>query len=88
MRHLPRVVASVLVVLALQGCAGTATVLGPTQQKSLQSLSLFNPEASPRFAADLACTGSDASCLTVEKDRKSTRLNSSHPTISRMPSSA
>jgi len=66
MRHLPRVVASVLVVLALQGCAGTATVLGPTQQKSLQSLSLFNPEASPRFAADLACTGSDASCLTVE----------------------
>ncbi|HUW53636.1 MAG TPA: hypothetical protein VMV99_09515 [Rhodanobacter sp.] len=60
------VVASVLVVLALQGCAGTATVLSPTQQKSLRSLSLFNPDASPRFAADLACTGSDASCLTVE----------------------
>ena len=30
----------------------------------------------------------DESNLTPEEDRKSTRLNSSHPTTSRMPSSA
>ncbi|HVC15793.1 MAG TPA: hypothetical protein VNE18_00680 [Rhodanobacter sp.] len=58
--------ASVLVMLAVQGCAGTASVISQGQQKSLQSLRLFNPDASPRFAADLACRGSDASCLTVE----------------------
>ena len=28
------------------------------------------------------------SCFTEDEDRKSTRLNSSHPTTSRMPSSA
>ena len=27
-------------------------------------------------------------CYVTQKDRKSTRLNSSHPSISRMPSSA
>ncbi|MDE2156130.1 MAG: hypothetical protein KGJ32_09610 [Xanthomonadaceae bacterium] len=61
-----RSMAAMLVVLALQGCAGTASVLSPTQQKSLQSLPLFNPDASPRFAVDLACISADASCITVE----------------------
>ena len=31
---------------------------------------------------------SDITLVTLEKDRKSTRLNSSHPTTSRMPSAA
>ena len=41
--------------------------------------------------ARAAVTGSDgirALLVNTGKDRKSTRLNSSHPTISRMPSSA
>ncbi|MDE3071578.1 MAG: hypothetical protein KGJ63_02465 [Pseudomonadota bacterium] len=58
--------ANVLMVLAVQGCAGTASVISPGQQQSLQSLSLFNPDASPRFVADLACSGNDVSCRTVE----------------------
>ena len=39
------------------------------------------------FALSKAVLHEDVVLLTV-KDRKSTRLNSSHPSISRMPSSA
>ena len=41
---------------------------------------------SDRFAA--AFTISDDGYIGLQSDRKSTRLNSSHPTTSRMPSSA
>ena len=57
---------STLIVLALQGCAGTDTVVNQTQQKSLQSLQLFNADLSPRFSFYLACTSEDASCVTAE----------------------
>jgi hypothetical protein len=59
--------ASVVVALALQGCAGTATVIDRAEQQSLQSLQLFNPDGGPRFTFNLSCTGEDASCVTVER---------------------
>jgi hypothetical protein len=59
-------IGSMLVALALQGCAGTASVLNQTQQKSLQSLQLFNADSSPRFSFYLACTSDDVSCVTAE----------------------
>jgi len=59
--------ANVVVALALQGCAGAATVISSAQQQSLQSLQLFGADASPRFTFDLACTSEDASCVTVER---------------------
>ena len=58
--------ATVVVALALQGCAGTAMVINGAQQQSLQSLQLFGPDAIPRFTFTLACTSEDASCITVE----------------------
>lgn len=59
-------IVSVVIALALQGCAGTATVIGHAEQQSLQSLQLFNPDGAPRFTFNLTCTGQDASCVTVE----------------------
>ena len=39
-------------------------------------------------AADVAAGGEAKADIRLKKDRKSTRLNSSHPSLSRMPSSA
>lgn len=58
-------IGSMLVALALQGCAGTVTVVSQDQQKSLQSLPLFNADSSPRFSFYLACTGEDVSCINA-----------------------
>jgi hypothetical protein len=55
-----------VLVMTLQGCVGTASVLGKTEQQSLQSFQLFAPDTSPRFTFDLACISHDMSCLTVE----------------------
>ena len=52
--------------MAIQGCAGTATVLSKTERQSIRSLQLFGPDTSPRFTFDLACVSEDISCLTVE----------------------
>ena len=54
------------IVMALQGCAGTPSVISKAEQQSLQSLQLFSPEGQPRFSFDLACTSEGASCSTVE----------------------
>ena len=57
-------------------------------------LSIYNLVADNwTFPASHLLSGESANCgdlepLTNGKDRKSTRLNSSHPSISRMPSSA
>lgn len=56
----------VVAALVLQGCVGTATVIGKTDQASLQSLQLFGPDEAARFTLQLACTSEDASCVTVE----------------------
>ncbi len=65
--QLRNMAASVVVALALQGCAGTPAVIDRAQQQSLQSLQLFGPDGGPRFTFDLACTSEDASCATVER---------------------
>ena len=57
---------SLLAALALQGCAGTPAVIGNTQQKSLQSLQLFSPDASPRFSLYLTCNDRHGSCAAAE----------------------
>jgi hypothetical protein len=54
------------IVMALQGCAGTPSVINKAEQQSLQSLQLFGPGNQPRFSFDLACTSEDISCSTVE----------------------
>lgn len=56
----------VAIAMMLQGCVGTASVLGKTEQQSLQSFQLFTSDTSPRFTLDLACISHDMSCLTVE----------------------
>ena len=61
-----------------------------------EKLHIENPpkvrvETDPEFATSNKTFGiyyPDANAFTVEVDRKSTRLNSSHTDISRMPSSA
>jgi len=57
---------SLLAALALQGCAGTPAVLGSTQQKSLQSLQLFGPDARARFNLYLTCNDKHGSCAAAE----------------------
>ena len=57
---------SLLAALALQGCAGTPAVIGNAQQKSLQSLQLFSPDASPRFSLYLTCNDRHGSCAAAE----------------------
>lgn len=54
------------IVMALQGCAGTPSVISKAEQQSLQSLQLFSPQGQPRFSLDLACSSEDVSCNTVE----------------------
>jgi len=66
MRSLMRMTVIVAAV-ALQGCVGTPTVLDKSQQQSLNSMQLFNKDASPRFIAYVACTSEDESCATVHK---------------------
>ena len=55
-----------LTALALPGCAGTPAVLGSAQQKNLQSLRLFGPDASPRFSLYLTCNDRHGSCAAAE----------------------
>ena len=57
---------SLLLVLALQGCAGTPAVLDSAGQKSLQSLPLFGPDGHPRFSLDLTCDDRHGSCAAAE----------------------
>ena len=51
----------------LQGCARAPTVLGETEQASLRSMALFGDDGNPRFAAYVACTSEDQSCVLVDK---------------------
>jgi UDP-3-O-[3-hydroxymyristoyl] glucosamine N-acyltransferase len=44
--------------------------------------------ANPHYRQQVATTGAGAVVLDAARDRKSTRLNSSHCLVSRMPSSA
>lgn len=64
--RLRTMMARVVAALALQGCAGSASVINQDDARALQSLPLFNPDASARFTFYLACTGTDASCGTVQ----------------------
>ena len=73
---------------AVRSGAAVAAVLsaqGDTTDALLSTAAQYNPNPSPRELDMLLSTGEQAS---VALDRKSTRLNSSHPTTSRMPSSA
>lgn len=54
-----------LVAAALQGCAGTPTVLGAADQQSLQSLPLFAQGGTSQFGFELACHGEFASCSAI-----------------------
>ena len=69
--------------LGFQG--GGQLVLTEAGAKKRAGVWLLTPEAAE---ADLAHLGPDALGLGEERDRKSTRLNSSHFVPSRMPSSA
>lgn len=53
-------------LLALQGCAGTPSALSSADHAALQSLPLFDAHGGARFALELACTGAEVSCDTVE----------------------
>ena len=64
MRHFLSM-ASVIVAVTMQGCAGTDSIINQAGRQSLQSLQLFNADTSPRFTFYLACTGADASCNTT-----------------------
>lgn len=54
-----------LLATILQGCAGTPQIISVAQQKSLQSLPLFQHDGSPRFSLDLACNGEFLPCNTT-----------------------
>jgi hypothetical protein len=56
----------VTAVMILQGCAGTGPARNPSAQKSLQSLPLFDADASPRFVLYVACSSDSVNCSTVE----------------------
>ncbi|MBB6188407.1 hypothetical protein [Rhodanobacter sp. MP7CTX1] len=58
--------ASVVVAVVLQGCAGTDVAVSQAGQQTLRSLQLFKADSSPRFTFYLACTSEDASCSTAE----------------------
>jgi hypothetical protein len=58
---------AILAAVALQGCAQTPALLSKAQQQSLKSMQLFSEDATPRFAAYVACTSEDESCATVHK---------------------
>jgi hypothetical protein len=66
--HMRTMIGTVVVALALSGCAGSGGVFNQAQQQSLQSLQLFNADSSPRFSLYLACSGEDASCVTVGRE--------------------
>jgi hypothetical protein len=55
-----------LAAMSLSSCVGTTAAIPDQQQKSLQALQLFNPDASPRFSVDLACSEKYGSCATPE----------------------
>lgn len=57
---------SAVVATVLQGCVGTGAIMSPAQQQDLQSLQLFNADASPRFTFYLACTSDSVNCITIE----------------------
>lgn len=65
--HFRTMMGGAAVAFALSGCAGTATALSQAQQQSLQSLRLFNADASPRFSAYVTCVGADGSCFTAQR---------------------
>lgn len=50
----------------LQGCASTGAAENRRAQESLQPLSLFDADSSPRFSLYLSCSSENVSCLTVE----------------------
>ena len=72
----PKIISTVLGMLLLAGGVGAGVALVMTPQ-------LFKQSAAPLYDIN-----ADPLCGGVPKDRKSTRLNSSHLKLSRMPSSA
>ena len=69
---------------------GVLTVMGPSGSGKSTLLAWIAGFMSPSFHATgrAILDGEDITGRPAEKDRKSTRLNSSHALISRMPSSA
>ena len=57
-------------------------------QRAAHDLMYLGMDGSPIYSDDLSRRNSEVYRLTTTLDRKSTRLNSSHPPESRMPSSA
>ena len=79
----------ILITVAILGVAGSLVI------PYMSNLPSFETEAATReIVADLSYAQSDSMArqtkrrVLFEADRKSTRLNSSHTDISRMPSSA
>jgi hypothetical protein len=52
--------------LALQACVGDKPLVDAAAQSNLQSLQLFNKDASPRFTFYLACSSDTVNCGNVE----------------------
>ena len=67
---------------------GKMTFAEPKAGFSAFSASLANAHLLLRSCLSSVLTGIFGTIITFLRDRKSTRLNSSHPSISRMPSSA
>ena len=77
----------------LIGIAGDRLLVAPTRTADIASRSQETKAATPAFSRVgdriiVPETSPLRTLLTVAADRKSTRLNSSHPSKSRMPSSA
>ena len=79
----------VLIAALLSGCALPTLLAG--MMGLVRSDSIMEPEAPDEIEDGMALYDyeeSEARESLAVRDRKSTRLNSSHPTTSRMPSSA
>ena len=79
---------SLVLALAMIMVVGAAFATQPTaESNTIEITNAVNGETYKAYKMlDLSYSGDDGSGNPV--DRKSTRLNSSHPTTSRMPSSA
>lgn len=65
MKHWLHFLGCVFVVIIVQGCAGTPTVLSTADRQSLQALPLFAADGTPQFSFELACNGDLNSCNTI-----------------------
>ena len=70
------------------GGAAVAAHLGGKFVQEVNAVSLAVEKYHPEVQSVIELGGQDAKIIIFKEDRKSTRLNSSHTDISRMPSSA